>query len=149
MMGSISAVVSLPIRFWGGWLSDRLGRKRLMMLGYLGTLLQLLVLAWATSLGHFVLAASLAALASIGMAVGPAWVTDLASSRSLGARMSLYNAIAWGSGVVGFAGAGYAIEHLGMRASLILAACLPLASILVLVPVRRPAGERQVQPQRL
>lgn len=58
-MGAIGGAIALPLPVLFGWLSDRIGRKLLMNLGYLAGILSMLILAISTSLWHFWITASL------------------------------------------------------------------------------------------
>jgi MFS family permease len=68
--------------------------------------------------------------------VGNALVTDLLPQEALGKGLSLFGATSWIGGVLGFAGAGYALQNLGMLPTFIIGGCLPLVGILLLIPVR-------------
>ncbi len=50
---AIGGLVSMPGSLLMGWLSDRIGRKRLVLACYAAGLTSLLVLAWPRSLGNF------------------------------------------------------------------------------------------------
>jgi MFS family permease len=135
---AIAMAVSLPVRPLFGWLSDRAGRKRLMVVAYAAGGVGLLGLAMSESLWHFLVSAALIGIAYGADTVGAALVTDLLSPQSLGVGMSLYTAIGFGAGILGFAGTGHAIQGFGMTPTLILAACLQLIAIVLLTPIRVP-----------
>ena len=73
---------------------------------------------------------------AVNGAVGNALVTDLVSQESLGRGLSLFGATSWIGGVLGFAGAGYALQSLGMLPTFIIGICLTLIAIVLLVPIR-------------
>jgi len=136
--GAIGGAFSLPLPPLIGWLSDRVERKRLLALFYLTGTVGLLILAVSASLWHFWVVASLMAVfVSVNGAVGSALVTDLVPQEALGKGMSLFNAATWVGGIIGFAGAGYAIQNLGAISTFIIGACLPLIAIALLIPIRR------------
>jgi MFS family permease len=134
---AVGGFVTLPLPPLIGWLSDRLGRKRFLVLGYLAGAVSLPILLVAASLWHFWVAISLlSALWSVNGAVGPALVTDIVPQESLGRGISLFSAATWIGGVTGFAVTGYAVQNLGSSTTVTLAALLSLTGILLLIPVR-------------
>jgi MFS family permease len=140
--GAVGGVVAMPLPFLVGWLSDRTGRKIFLYLGCLAGITSLSLLAISTSLWHF---CSVLALHTTFMAVngtvGNALVTDLVSRESLGRALSLYSATSWIGGVLGFAGAGYALQRLGTLPTFVIGICLILIAIVLLTPIR--SGERE------
>ncbi|HEV8712243.1 MAG TPA: MFS transporter [Candidatus Binatia bacterium] len=139
---AVGGAVTLPLPPMMGWLSDRLGRKRLLALCYLSGMVGLLVLAASVSLWHFWAAASLLyifAFASRG--VGSALATDLVSQKSLGVGMSLFEATRWVGGIIGFTAMGYAVQNLGITSTFILGAVLSLTAVILLIPIQ-PIGSR-------
>ena len=136
--GAIGGAVTLPLSPLVGWLSDRVGRKRLLVVCYLAGTVGLLVLAASISLWHFWVSASLVSVLSIvGSSVGSALVTDLVPQESLGRGISLFTTTAWVGGIIGFAGTGYAVQNLGMTSTFVIGAFLPLIAIILLIPIRR------------
>jgi MFS family permease len=121
---AIVQAVSLPLKPLAGWLSDRVGRKRLLALAYVAGTVSLLVLAASKSLWHFWVAASLVGVAAGAGSVGFALVADLLPPESLGVGMSLYRTTLFGTGIIGFAGTGHAIQNLGTTSTFIMAAFL-------------------------
>lgn len=133
----VSGAVSLPFPFLLGWLSDRLGRYRLLALCYVFSALGLVVLAGSTALWQFWLSAVLGAAITAGGALAQALVTDLVPPESLGLGLSRLGAVSWAAGVIGNVGTGYAIQGLGMTVTLVLGAALTLCSIVLLLQVQR------------
>lgn len=141
--GAIGGLVTLPLSPLFGWLSDRMGRKRLLIVCYLMGTVGLLVLAVSISLWHFWVTASLiSVLAYVGSGVGSAMVTDLVPQESLGRGISLFSAATWIGGIIGFAGTGYAIQHLGLYSTFIIGAILPLIATVMLIPIRQTEREK-------
>ena len=76
--GAVAGAVALPLGLAAGVLSDRLGRKSLLILGYLAAALGLGLLAMSGALWQFWLAISMMSVATtVSGAVGPALVADL------------------------------------------------------------------------
>ncbi len=91
----ISSVVSLPIPFILGWVSDRLGRKSMMVICYGLYALCGLMLAISTSFWHFAVAMILMRFGFVSITVGAAFVTDLVEPKSLGRGVSLFQCAGW------------------------------------------------------
>jgi MFS family permease len=142
--GAIGGLVGLPLQPTAGWLSDRLGRKRFLIFGYVAGTGGLLVLAWAASLWHFWIAAALLTVAvSVESTVGQALVTDVVPPSLLGRGISLFTGSRWVGGVLGFAVAGYVIEALGLSRSYLVGAALCLFAAALILPIRpRTRGKR-------
>jgi MFS family permease len=138
---ALGGAITLPLPPLVGWLSDRLGRKSFLALSYLAGAAGLALLSLSASLWHFWLVIFLVSvLASVSRAVGNALVTDLVPRASLGRALSLFGTTVWIAGIVGNALSGFAVQALGQTLAFLLASLLPLASILLLVPIR-PSGE--------
>jgi ACDE family multidrug resistance protein len=80
---SVGGAVGLPIPLLTGWLSDRLGRFRLLALAYIAGGVSVLMLGVSMSLWHFWVGALLAAALGAGNAVALALVTDLVPKQGL------------------------------------------------------------------
>jgi MFS family permease len=134
---SVGGAVAMPIPFLMGWLSDRTGRKIYLYLGYLAGIASLLILAKSTSLWNFYCVAILQALLlGINGTIGNALVTDLVPQGSLGRGLALFGATAWIGGILGFGGAGYVLQNLGIIPTFIIGASLPLIAMVLLLPIR-------------
>jgi MFS family permease len=139
LTGAVSGIISMPLPLLMGWLSDRTGRKIYLVLAYLAAGSSLAILVFSSSLWHFATVMALQAFfTGVNGSVGNALVTDLLPQEALGRGLSLFNATSWIGGVLGFAGAGYAMQNLGMLPTFIIGGCLPLVGILLLVPLREP-----------
>jgi MFS family permease len=135
--GAVSGIIAMPLPALMGWLSDRTGRKVYLYAGYVIGIISLSILALSTFLWHFALAAALQAIfIGVNGSAGNALVTDILPRESLGRGLALYGATGWIGGVLGFAGAGYALQNLGMLPTFAIAGCLPLIAIVLLIPVR-------------
>lgn len=148
---AISGAITLPLPVLISWLSDRVGRKPVIAICYFAGAIGLLVLAISVSLWHFGVAASLMTLSGASNPVGRAWVTDWVPQESLEIGLSLFDAVGWVGGIIGFAGMGYAVQNFGMTSAFVVGAFLPLAAIFLLISirqVRRKEGDNGVTAQQ-
>lgn len=136
---AIGGLVTIPVSLGIGTLSDRLGRKRFLMLSYLVAAIGALTLGFSSQLWHFWLASSLllAARSSNG-SIASALATDLLAPETLGRSLPWVHTMNWIASVIGFAGAGYGIEALGAFGLLLAAttASIVAAGMLGFLPAR-------------
>ena len=138
---AVAGVVTLPVGLTIGSLSDRLGRKPFLVLSNLVAVAGMLLLMASASLWQFWAAVSLLFVTgSIATSVGSALATDLVSPSKRGRGMSLFSVANYVGGIVGFGITGYAVQTLGMSATILLGAGLPLVAIALLLPLRQPGG---------
>jgi MFS family permease len=143
--GVIGGLVSFPLPFLMGWLSDRFDRKKILIFGYLLVILGLLLLAVSSQLWHFWLVSFLAGITvGANQSVGNALVADLISSESRGKGLALFSATVWIGGIVGFALAGLMLQNLTLLLSCTIGSLLGIAAIGLLIPIRN--GRRLVEP---
>ena len=136
---AVSSAVTLPLPFIMGRLSDRIGRKRLLILCFGVAALGVLLLTGASLPWHFWLVAALTSLVNATGGVGQAYIADLTEAKSIGRSLSLYNSSNFISGMIGLGGAGYVIHAIGVNAALIVGACLIGTSIVLLLRMRSAA----------
>jgi MFS family permease len=107
-------LMTIPITLLIGTLSDRLGRKRFLLGGYVVAMGGTLLLIGAQNLWQFWIVSSLVlASRSVISSMAPAYATDLLSRRALGKALPLVGTMNWVSGVIGFAGSGYVLDAFG------------------------------------
>jgi MFS family permease len=139
---AVSNLLALPLPLLLGPLSDRSrtahrGRKRFLALGYLIASVGLVGLSLSSSLWHSWSAVALISLSyRVISGIGPALANDLIPRESLDRGLGLFNATIWIGAIVGFAGTGQAVQHLGLTPTLIGGAVLPLIAIGLLALVR-------------
>ena len=135
--GAVSGLIAMPLPLLMGWLSDRTGRKPYLYLAYLAGMIGLILLPFSTSLAAFVVVAILQAVFTwINGSVGNALVTDILPPQAIGRGLASFGATAWIGGILGFAVAGYLLQHLGVLPTFVIGAFLPLIAIFLLIPVR-------------
>ena len=137
--GAVGGIVAMPVPPLVGRLSDRVGRKRFLYLAYLAGMASLALLTVAKSLWQFCLVLALQGVfMAVNAVVGNALVTDLVPRESLGRRLSLFGAMPWIGGIVGFAGAGYALQRLGTLPTFLIGIGLVAMAMVLLIPIRGP-----------
>jgi len=136
---AIGGLVTIPVTLGIGTLSDRMGRKRFLMLSYLVAAIGALTLGFSHQLWHFWIASSLllAARSSNG-SIASALATDLLAPEALGRSLPWVYTMNWVASVIGFAGAGFGIEVLGTVGLLLAAttASIVAAGMLGLLPAK-------------
>ena len=143
--GAIGSIISLPFPVFIGWLSDRLGRKPLIMICYLASLIGLAVLALSSDLWHFWVAMALQSIIGAGVAVGSALITDLVPRDSLATPLSVYSSTQFIGYVVGFGGMGTVIKLVGLSTSLLIGIVFCIVALALLMVIPRPAPVIQVE----
>jgi MFS family permease len=143
--GAIGSIISLPFPVFIGWLSDRLGRKPLIMICYLASLIGLAVLASSFNVWHFWVAMALQSIIGAGVAVGSALITDLVPRESLATPLSVYGSTQFIGYVIGFGGMGTVIKLVGLSNNLLIGILLCTLAIVLLVVIPRPAPIVQIE----
>lgn len=112
--GAVSGLIAIPIVLLIGALSDRLGRKNFLMLGYMAAGSGSLMLALASELWMFWLAATLVlvALCTNG-ALASALITDTLSPQARQRGLPLINAMNPVAGVLSFTSIGFLMDAFG------------------------------------
>jgi MFS family permease len=134
--GAIGTLVGLPLPFFVGWLSDRLGRKPFIVLSYLTQVVSLFILTSGSTLPHFWMISILQGMIGSSMVAGQALVTDTFPGELLGRALSLFSATPWIGFVIGFSLAGTAMNAFGITSGLIIGVVIALVAILLLIPIQ-------------
>lgn len=112
VLGTGSAI-AIPLTV--GWLSDRIGRKYLLVASYGLLALSLLLMVFSTALWQFALVVVVRAISNASSGtLGPALLTDLLPKDRLPRALSLLNTTGWLGGVVSFAAMGNAVQQFGI-----------------------------------
>jgi MFS transporter, DHA1 family, tetracycline resistance protein len=130
-----------------GQLSDRVGRKPVLMASQIGTFTGFLVLTWAPNLAVIFVARIIDGLTAGNLSIAQAYIADVTEPKNR-ARAFAVIGIAFGIGfLIGPGASGYMTKHFGYQVPILCAAGLSLLSILgttfllPAVPVH-PEGER-------
>ena len=135
--GAVAGLVGLPFPFVLGWLSDRMGRKPLLIFCYLASAVSLTILSASTILWHFWASTALQMIVGASMGVGFALVTDLVPQESLGSGLALFGVTNWIGLVIGGVATGAAFQSIEMAPTLIICAVLALVGAALVIPIRR------------
>ncbi len=123
-------LVTIPVLLGFGVLSDRLGRRLFLVVGFLLAALSGVILATAGELWHFWVVASAVLVArSITGSLASALATDILPPHELGRKLPWLGTMTWVSGVLGFAGAGFMIDTFGANNLYRIAAFLSLVAV--------------------
>lgn len=137
----VGGLVTLPVVLWFGMLSDRLGRKRALALGYLVAAGGALTLSVAGQLWHYWAAATLLLAAqSANGAVASAFATDFLPPEALSRGLAWLNTTGWVAGILGYAGGGAMMDTLGATSLFLIVTgfALVATSLLRLLPLTCP-----------
>ena len=148
----IGGLVTIPVVLGLGALSDRLGRRSFLALGYTLSAIASATLLMAEQLWHFwIVAAAVLAARTIGGSLASALATDILPPQALGRSLPLLGTMTWAAGVLGFAGSGYVIETFGASNLYLIATLLSLvaAGLTSTLPVRRKEVAPEPNGQRL
>jgi MFS transporter, DHA1 family, multidrug resistance protein len=130
-LGMLMAVFSIMqfifSPFWGG-MSDRYGRKRIMMIGVLGNTISLLIIGFAQNMEMIFIARALeGAISSATLPTAMAYISDSTTHEERGGGMGVIGA-AMGVGMVLGPGLGGWLSGQSLSAPFFLAAALSIAS---------------------
>jgi DHA1 family multidrug resistance protein-like MFS transporter len=132
---AIGAMLTLPLSSLLGWLSDRVGRKPVLIFAYSAAVLGIFTLMLAQSLALFWAATAIMLIVPTGMGVGTALVTDLSKPETLSTALSRFSATPFIGGAIGFAGSGMLISNFGLQATFAAAGVAAFASVMLLIPI--------------
>jgi DHA1 family multidrug resistance protein-like MFS transporter len=128
LMAIFSAMQFLFSPMWGG-LSDRFGRKPILMLGVFGNAISMLALGLSTQLWMLFAARGLAGiLSSATLPTAMAYISDSTDEKSRGGGMGVIGA-AMGLGMVLGPGAGGLLSAISLQAPFYFAAALSLVAM--------------------
>jgi len=138
----VGGLVTLPVVLWFGMLSDWLGRKRALALGYLVAAGAALLLSAAGQVWHYWAAAALLLAAQTANgAVASAFATDFLTPEALSRGLAWLNTTGWVAGILGYAWGGAMMDALGATSLFLIVTGFALAAavLLWLLPQKCPA----------
>lgn len=149
MTASIQGLVALCLPLLLGWLSDKIGRRWIMITTYLLVSASLVVLAFSRTAWHFYFFAGLYAFLTIPPSVGPAYVMDIVPRDRAARSVSLFQAAFWVGSIAGMSASGIAFEKLGTFRPILLSSLFPIAGIVLLLLIRERARPGSSHPRPL
>jgi len=142
LTAAIQGAVSIGFPLLLGWLSDRIGRRWIIVATFLAVSSSLVLLAFSRSLWQFAVFAVLYAFISVPLGIGPAYVVDIVHSRNVAKGVSIFQAMFWVGSITGMAFTGYAFEKLGIPIPVLVSAFFPIVGAILLLFIR----EKQEAP---
>jgi DHA1 family tetracycline resistance protein-like MFS transporter len=140
---SLCQFVSAPL--WGN-VSDRIGRKRVLIISQIGATIGWAMLAFAPTIGWVFVARILEGISGGNISVTQAYVADLVEAKDRSRAFGLIGAM-FGAGMIfGPFGGGLLFAHYGFAAPFLAAAALQLLTLLltiVMLPESRTHGEAE------
>jgi MFS family permease len=134
---ALAGLVSIPLPFLMGWLSDYTGRRKPLALCYLLVGAGALVMANAGQIWQFQLTAVLSTFMGSALPLGTALMIDSSSRTTLSANVSRYNATPWIGGIVGCVISGIVIQAAGIQATFLGLSTFAVIALMLLFPVHR------------
>ncbi|MDO9417686.1 TCR/Tet family MFS transporter [Pararhizobium sp.] len=128
-----------------GALSDRLGRRQVLLISLAGAAVNYLFLAFAPSLWMLVIGRAIAGLTSANTAVAAAYITDISPQDQRARRFGLFNAMFGIGFIIGPVLGGVLGDYwlrLPFIAAAVLNGCNLLLAIFILPESRAPSGEK-------
>lgn len=125
----VGGIVTILVVLWLGALSDRLGRKLFLVIGYLLAAVGSLILVVGGELWHFWLVSATTLVArTISNSLASALAADVLQPSELGKSLPLIGSATWVAGVIGFAGSGVVMDVLGEASLFSIATAMALLS---------------------
>ena len=145
LTAGVASMAALAMPLLLGWLSDKIGRKPLMIGLNLVGMAGLLLLSQTAALPGFCLASALLSIFSTFAALTSALTADLVPRQSLGLGLSIMNNTSNLAGILSSALLGWALGGLGAATTFLIAPLLPLAAILMMARIEeaRPVVKQQ------
>jgi len=138
LTASIQGLGNLCISPFIGRLSDKIGRRWILIAMYTVTSASLVLLAFSRVAWQFSVYAGLSGVLIIS-SVGPAYVMDLVPREHAARGISLFQSVIWAGNIVGMAAAGLAFDMLGISTTILLSGLFPLAGVMLLLVIREPS----------
>lgn len=136
---AFAGLVTIPVTFAVGVMSDKLGRKTSLVFGYLIAAGSALMLMGARDLWQFWVASFLVMIArNVISSMSSAFATDMLDLNALGRALPLVGTVNWAAGAMGFAGTGLMMDLFG--ASNLYRTATIIALLAVFTAMALPVG---------
>jgi MFS family permease len=145
--GAVGGLIAIPATLLIASVSDKLGRKRFLILSYLIAMAGTVLLIRAQALWQFWLVSSLVLGSRVGIAsMAPVYAADLLPRKALGKALPLVGTIGTVSGVAGSAGAGYVLDAFGAASLYSMASILSFIAVTIMAFLPASLGTRPTMP---
>ncbi len=129
-----------------GFLSDRFGRKRNMILGLVLIILSSIAAGLAGNYTWLILARIVGGIGSaLYMTSATTWVAQISAGKSRGRYMSLYTGLVFAGTAFGPTVGGYTAAHFGLNAPFFAYAVLGLAGLIATLPLKETADASRAE----
>lgn len=133
----VGGLISLPLPYFMGSLSDHVDRKHVIVFGYLSAIAATILLAFSNQLWHFWLVSILQGIAfGSNSSVGNAYVTDIVPSVSFDRGLAIFGTTTWIGGIIGFALTGFMLQNLDFVLSCMFGAGIGAIAVVLLLPIQ-------------
>lgn len=133
---AISGLISLPLPIVAGWLSDKFGRKPILIGAYLVTAIGAGLFLSADTLVQFWVAQAFFSVLACTMVVGTAFVMDTVSTENVDMGVSFFATTPWIGAVIGSTTGGFSMEYLGTTVTFEIAIALIIVAVFLSMIVR-------------
>ena len=136
-VAAFSAIVSSFFSPLASWMSDKFGRKPILVLCYSSGAFGIFLLTGAVHLWQFYLVAcGISFLSYVAVTISSVLVTDLVAPDFLGRGISLFRTVLRVGGILGFTLTGSLIEKMGISLIFVFEGLILIAAIALLIPIR-------------
>lgn len=132
MASAIFRLVGLPLTFYLGAISDRFGRKRVLILSFLGYACYFFLMSLSRGVPGVFAVQIFRVTVAVIQAVGAAYVADLVREKSLGTGMAVFQGVVGFGGIFGAFLTGHTIQELGMVRTFWIGGALALVGLILL-----------------
>jgi len=129
-----------------GFLADRFGRKRNMILGLVLIILSAIGAGFADTYAWLIFARIVGGIGSaLYMTAATTWVAQVSAGKSRGRYMSLYTGLVFAGTAFGPTIGGYTAAHFGLNAPFFAYAVLGLAGLIATLPLKEQAAQSKMR----
>jgi MFS family permease len=133
-----------------GFLADRFGRKRNMILGLVLIILSAIASGLASNYTWLILARIVGGIGSaLYMTAATTWVAQVSAGKSRGRYMALYTGLVFAGTAFGPTIGGYTAAHFGLNAPFFAYAMLGLAGLIATLPLKETADSSQGERSKM
>jgi MFS family permease len=133
-----------------GFLADRFGRKRNMILGLVLIILSAIASGLASNYTWLILARIVGGIGSaLYMTAATTWVAQVSAGKSRGRHMALYTGLVFAGTAFGPTIGGYTAAHFGLNAPFFAYAMLGLAGLIATLPLKETADSSQGERSKM